>query len=110
MEELADHFTALRSRGRGYVEVRRPGSEFPLLTLGFQDNHAVIHVFGDAERSSLLIGDGTAASDASVHVPIMDDLVVFSGDLALDVDRAWITVHHFIRTGRPAELGEWREL
>ncbi|MFF6981885.1 hypothetical protein ACFZAV_30275 [Streptomyces sp. NPDC008343] len=108
--ELADHFTALRSRGRGYLEVRRPGSEFPLLTLGFQDGQAVIHLFSDAERSSLLLGYGAAGADASVHVPVMDDVAVFDGDVALSVDRAWATVRHFVQAGSPGELYEWREL
>ncbi|MGW1963758.1 hypothetical protein ACWCPD_26435 [Streptomyces sp. NPDC001935] len=107
---LTDHFTALRSRGRGYLEVGLTGSEFPLLTLGFQDDQAVIHLFGDAETSSLLVGDGSSAADVVVHVPIMDDLAVFSGDCVLSVDRAWAVVRNFIRTGRPYELGEWRDL
>ncbi|MEU0603777.1 hypothetical protein ABZ484_36975 [Streptomyces sp. NPDC006393] len=108
--DLTDHFIALRTHGQGYLEVRLPGSEFPLLALGFQDDQAVIHLFSDAERSSLLVGDGTAAAHAVVQVPIMDDLAVFSGDCVLAVDRAWALVRSFIQAGRPGELGEWREL
>lgn len=108
--DLTDHFTALRSHGQGYLEVRLPGDEFPLLTLGFQDDHAVIHQFSNAEKSFLLVGDGTATADSFVHVPIMDDLAVFSGDCVLAVDRAWTLVRKFIQTGAPGELGEWREL
>ncbi|MEU5112651.1 hypothetical protein AB0G64_14225 [Streptomyces longwoodensis] len=108
--DLTDHFTALRSRGQGYLEVRLPGDEFPLLTLGFQDDQAVIHLFDAAEKSFLLVGDGTAAADALVHVPIVDDLAVFSGDCVVAVDRAWALVRTFIQTGAPSELGEWREL
>ena len=108
--DLTDHFTALRSHGQGYLEVRLPGDEFPLLTLGFQDDQAVIHRFSNAETSSLLVGDGTAKADSFVHVPIMDDLAVFSGDFVLAVDRAWTLVREFIQTGAPGELGEWREL
>lgn len=108
--DLTDHFTALRSRGQGYLEVRLSGGEFPLLTIGFQDDQAVIHLFDDAEKSSLLVGDATATADAVVQVPIMDDLAVFSGDCVLAVDRAWALVHHFILTGAPGELGQWRAL
>jgi transposase len=108
--ELADHFNELRSRGQGYIEVRLPVSEFPLLALGFQGDQAVIHRFDDAERSSLLVGDGTAAADAMVDVPVMDDLAAFSGDFVLTVDRAWALVHDFIQTGVPGELGDWCEL
>ena len=108
--DLTDHFTALRSGGQGYLEVRLSGGEFPLLTLGFQDDQAVIHLFDAAEKSSLLVGDGTAAADAVVQVPIMDDLAVFSGDYVVAVDRAWALVRNFIQTGAPGELGEWREL
>ncbi|MGV9453096.1 hypothetical protein [Streptomyces sp. NPDC003635] len=108
--DLTDYFTALRSRGRGYLEVRLPGREFPLLTLGFQDDQAVIHLFDAAEKSSLLVGDGAAASDEVVEVPIMDDLAVFSGDCVVAVDRAWAFVRNFIQSKAPRELGEWREL
>ncbi|GGV63585.1 hypothetical protein [Streptomyces massasporeus] len=108
--DLADHFTALRSHGQGYLEVRLPGDEFPLLTLGFQDDQAVIHRFDAAEKSSLLVGDGTAAADAVVEVPIMDDPAVFSGDCVVAVDRAWALIRTFIQTRAPGELGEWREL
>ncbi|MGW6904987.1 hypothetical protein [Streptomyces sp. NPDC054940] len=108
--ELADHFNELRSRGQGYLEVRLPVSEFPRLALGFQGDQAVIHRFDDAERSSLLVGDGTAVADAVVDVPVMDDLAAFSGDFVLTVDRAWALVRNFIQTGVPGELGEWCEL
>ncbi|KJK33516.1 hypothetical protein UK15_39040 [Streptomyces variegatus] len=108
--DLADHFTALRSHGQGYLEVRLPGDEFPLLTLGFLDDQAVIHLFDAAEKSSLLVGDGTATADAVLEVPIMDDLAVFSGDCVVDVDRAWALIRNFIQTRAPGELGEWREL
>ena len=108
--DLVDHFTALRSRGQGYLEVRLPGGEFPLLTLGFLDDQAVIHLFDAAEKSFLLVGDGSATADAVAQVPIMDDLAVFSGDCVVAVDRAWALVRNFIQTGAPGELAEWREL
>lgn len=108
--ELADHFSVLRCRGQGYLEVRLPGSAFPLLTLGFRDGQAVVHRFDEAERLSLLAGDGIAAADAVVDVPVMDDIAVFSGKFVLAVDRAWALVHDFVQTRAPGELGEWCEL
>lgn len=110
VEELADHFDELRSHGQGYLEVRLPGGSFPLLTLGFRGDRAVIHRFDEAERSSLLTGDGSAAADDAVDVPVMDDLGVFSGNFVLTVDRAWALVRDFVQTGAPGELGEWCEL
>ncbi|MFE5191999.1 hypothetical protein [Streptomyces sp. NPDC056628] len=108
--DLTDHITALRSRGQGYLEVRLPGREFPLLTLGSQDDQTVIHLFDAAEKSSPLVGDGTAAADVAVEVPIMDDLAVFSGHYVVAVDRAWTLLRNFIQTRAPGELGQWREL
>lgn len=108
--DLTEHFNALRSGGLGYLEVRLKGSEFPLLTLGLQGDHAVIHLLDDADRSYLLSGDGSAAPDSVVEVPITDDLAVFSGDFVLTADRAGALLHDFIQVGSPGELGEWREL
>ncbi|MGW5774238.1 hypothetical protein ACWEVY_34450 [Streptomyces longwoodensis] len=108
--DLADHFTALRSHGQGYLEIRLHGDAFPLLTLGFLNDQAVIHLFDTAEKQSLLIGDGTTPTDTDVHVPIMDDLAVFSGANIVAVDRAWALIRHFTQTGTPREPGAWREL
>jgi hypothetical protein len=110
VRDLSDRFNELRSRGRGYLKVRLPDSEFPQLTLGFRDDHAVIHLINDAEGMSLLVGDGTVPSGAVVDVPIMDDLTEFTGDFVLSVDRAWNLVRNFIRTGARRYLGEWCEL
>ncbi|MEU5257144.1 hypothetical protein [Streptomyces longwoodensis] len=108
--DLTDHFTALRSHGQGYLEIRLHSDEFPLLTLGFLNDQAVIHLFDTAEKQSLLIGDGTTPADTAVHLPIMDDLAVFSGDNIITVDRAWTLIRHFIQTGTPGAPGEWREI
>ncbi|MDT6986813.1 hypothetical protein ACFSUJ_27800 [Streptomyces lusitanus] len=110
LTDLTDHFTALRTHGQGYLEVRLPAGEFPLLALGFRDDQAVIHLFSDPERSSLHVGDGTAAADAVVQVPITDDSAAFGGDCVLAVDHAWALMLTFVQAGRPDELGEWREL
>ncbi|WP_055549683.1 hypothetical protein [Streptomyces kanamyceticus] len=110
VEDLSDRFGDLRSCGRGYLEVRSPIREFPVLTLAFRDNHAVVHLMSDTERMSLLVGDGTAPSGAEVEVPIMDDLTVFTGDFVLDIDRAWDLVHDFTQTWVAGAMDEWCEL
>ena len=110
VRDLSDHFNELRSRGQGYLEVRLPECDFPQLSLGFRDDHAVIHLFSNAEEMSLLMGDGTVPSRAVIDVPIMDDLTEFTGDFVLSVDRAWDLVRDFVRTGAPRDLGEWCEL
>ncbi|WP_326659191.1 hypothetical protein [Streptomyces canus] len=108
--DLSGRFNDLRSRGQGYVEVPSPNREFPVLILAFRDDHAVVHLMSDAERMSLLVGDGTVPSGAAVEVPIMDDLAVFTGDFVLDIDRAWELVHDFTLTWAAGSLGEWCEL
>ncbi|MEU1622868.1 hypothetical protein ABZ479_36945 [Streptomyces sp. NPDC005722] len=111
MQDLSDRFNNLRSRGQGYLEVRSPNREFPVLTLAFRDNHGVVHLMSDPDRMYLLVGDGTVPSSAEVEVPIMDDLGLFTGHFVLDIDRAWELVHDFTQTWGAADpLGEWCEL
>lgn len=107
VKDLSDRFDDLRSCGQGYVEVRSPDREFPVLTLAFRVDHAVIHMMSDTERMSLFAGDGAVSSGAEVEVPIVDDLAVFTGEFVLDVDRAWDLVHEFIQTRAAGPLGEW---
>ncbi|MET9119378.1 hypothetical protein ABZX38_35010 [Streptomyces longwoodensis] len=110
VKDLADRFNDLRSCGQGYVEVRSPDREFPVLALAFRDGQAVVHLMSDTERMSLLVGDGTVPSGTEVQVPIMDDLAVFTGDFVLDIDRAWDLVQDFTQTRAAGPLGEWCEL
>ncbi|MFD8725423.1 hypothetical protein ACFV2H_47675 [Streptomyces sp. NPDC059629] len=110
VKDLSDRFNDLRSCGKGYIEVRPPDGEFPVLTLAFRDDHAVVHLTSDTERMSLLVGDGTAPSGAEVEVPIMDDLAAFTGDFVLDIDRAWDLLHDFTQTRVAGPLDEWCEL
>ncbi|WP_367325992.1 hypothetical protein [Streptomyces sp. HUAS ZL42] len=110
VKALSDRFNDLRSCGQGYLEVRSPNREFPVLILAFRDNHAVVHLMSDTERMSLLAGDGTVPSGTEVEVPIMDHLAVFTGDFVLDIDRAWELVHDFTQTRAAGPLGEWCEL
>ncbi|MEV0745799.1 MULTISPECIES: hypothetical protein [unclassified Streptomyces] len=109
-EDLSGRFYDLRSHSQGYIEVRLPNRVFPVLALAFRDDHAVVHLMSDAERTFLLVGDGTAPSGDEVQVPIMDDLVTFTGDYVLDVNRAWNLVHDFWHTQAVGALGEWCEL
>ncbi|MGW1727674.1 hypothetical protein ACWCQK_32760 [Streptomyces sp. NPDC002306] len=110
LKDLSDRFNDLRSHGEGYVEVRSPHREFPVLILAFRGDHAVVHLMSDTERMSLLVGDGTVPSGAEVDVPIMDDLAAFTGDFVLDIDRAWDLVQDFTQTRAAGPLGEWCEL
>lgn len=110
VKDLSDRFSELRCRGQGYVEVRSPNREFPVLILAFRDSDAVVHLMSDTERMSLLVGDGTVPSGAEVEVPIMDDLAVVTGDFVLDIDRAWELVHDFTQTWGASPLGEWCEV
>lgn len=110
VSELTAHFNELRSRGRGHLEVRLTDREFPWLAMGFQGNQAVIHLFDEAGGSALLAGDDSSAVDATVDVPVMDDLASFSGDFVLTVDRAWALMLAFIQTRTHDGLGEWCEL
>ena len=110
VKDLSDRFNDLRSCGQGYVEVRSPNEEFPVLAVAFRGDHAVVHLMSDTERMSLLVGDGTVPSGAEVEVPIMDDLAAFTGDFVLDIDRAWELVHDFTQMWAAGPLGEWCEL
>ena len=56
------------------------------------------------------MGDGTEVDSAAVEVPVMDELVVFSGAFVQHVDRAWVLVQEFVRSGDASRLGEWYEL
>ncbi|WP_306204970.1 hypothetical protein [Actinoplanes sp. RD1] len=107
---LSNRFIELRRHGQGYLEIGLPDREYPLLTMGFRENHAVIHLFTNADQVLLLEGDGTAPSTAEVEVPVIDDAAVFTGDFVLDVDQAWDRVRSFVRTASPSCLGQWCEL
>ena len=107
---LTADFRELRSGGQGCLEVRLPGPAFPLLTLGFRDDHAVMHLCADEESVSLHSGDGTVPPVVGVEVPVMDELAWFSGDFVLSVDHAWDVVRRFAVTGHFEGPGAWFEL
>ncbi|MFE9207009.1 hypothetical protein [Micromonospora sp. NPDC007230] len=96
--ELFDRFGELRSRGEGYLEVRMPDQDFPLLTVGFRGKYAVIHRADAPDSMSLLQGDNSMPFDEAVEVPVMDDPVEFTGDFVSSVDHACRTLQEFVRT------------
>ncbi|WP_433550994.1 hypothetical protein ACQP08_24785 [Micromonospora zamorensis] len=102
-----ERFDELRAQGRGYLEVRG-SAVFPVLTLGFAASAAVVHLMTDEGSMSLLAANGPADADAEVLV--LDDLVDFTADFVLNLERAWQVVEEFVRTGDPRRAGEWREL
>jgi hypothetical protein len=111
--ELENHFRQLRRRRiRGYIEVEVPHVESPQLTIGFRGEYAVIHmlVVAPVAQCFLLAGDGTVPDEAYVQVPVMDELARFTGNVVLDVHRAWDLVRAFIHTGQAGEFGEWHAL
>ncbi|MFD5633661.1 hypothetical protein ACFWJM_05885 [Streptomyces sp. NPDC127077] len=57
-----------------------------------------------------LMEDGTVSSGAEVEVSIMDVLTAFTGDLVLDIDRAWDLPYDFTQTSAAGPLGKWCEL
>ncbi|MEQ8145178.1 hypothetical protein [Streptomyces sp. OP7] len=107
VEQLTSHLEQLRTCGRGHIEVQVPGSDFPSLTLSFQGDHAVVHLFADSDVVHLHTGDGTVAPDSEVEVPVMDELAYFTGAYVLGTDRAWGVVRDFARTGSLGPQGEW---
>ena len=69
VEDLSDRFNDLRSCGQGYLEVRSPNREFPVLILAFRDKHAVVHLMSEPLSSSVSadqerVDFGDDASDA----------------------------------------------
>ncbi|MFF8315558.1 hypothetical protein ACF06V_00140 [Streptomyces bobili] len=71
VKDLSDRFNDLRSRGQGYLEIRSPTREFPVLILAFREDHSVVHLMSDTERMSLLVGDDTVPSGAVVDLPTL---------------------------------------
>jgi hypothetical protein len=109
-EELTRHLDALRSVGKGYVEVRHPDAAHPVVTLGFTGDRAVVQVFRTADTMLVLVGDGSVPSEQLVSVPVMDEDAPFTGELVSSTDRAWSVVSAFM-SGHDLEAeGEWREL
>ncbi|GAB3938465.1 hypothetical protein GCM10029976_052990 [Kribbella albertanoniae] len=108
--DLLRLFDQLAGSGRGYLEVRSLGREFPLLTVGLQGGFAVVHCSTAQEQMALLWGDGSVAAHEAIEVPVMDEVAVFSGEFVLSTTAARAVVEDFVRSGSPAGLGEWMDL
>jgi hypothetical protein len=108
MAELVERFEWLRAQGRGYLEVRR-NDDFPVLTMGFQNGVAVVHLFSSAETTCLLLGE-SAADTESTQVPVMDEPAEFTAEFVHRLDHAWEAIQRFVRTGEVTGLGQWQEL
>ncbi|MEU0077666.1 Imm1 family immunity protein [Micromonospora tulbaghiae] len=104
---LIERFDELRARGRGHVEVQA-SAESPVLTLGFTESAAVVHLMTGEDAISLLAAEEPASTN--VQVLVLGDLVEFAADFLLDLERAWQVVEEFVRTGDPGRAGGWREL
>jgi hypothetical protein len=105
-DELESRFRWLRRRKiRGYIEVEIADAGSPRLAIGFRGEYAVIQL--KASGTLLLAGDGSVPKEAYVEVPIVDELVTFTGDVVFAVHRAWDVIGVFLRTGRAEDLGEW---
>jgi len=109
VDDLRRRFEELRSRGRGYLEVRRhEHPPFPALLLGFQEERAVLHLHRDEAHMSLLVGDRARASEV-VEVLMMDEVAEFSAAFAVPLDHAWSVVDAFAR-GQGVDADEWDDL
>jgi hypothetical protein len=97
--ELLKRYCELRQRGEGYVEVRLPEHEFPVVTVGFRGDFAVAHVADGPTSMALLRGDGSVPPARLVEVLIMDDVSAFSGEVAMSLDHAWTLLDDFLHSG-----------
>jgi hypothetical protein len=103
-------FDRLMGMGQGYVEVRSVEDEFPLVTVGFRGERAVVHCAFGSDQMALLRGDGSVGSGETVEVPILDELATFSGDFVLDTAGVREVLRTFVEGAGPASLGEWFDL
>ncbi|GCD20938.1 hypothetical protein CTKZ_25000 [Cellulomonas algicola] len=105
--DLARRVGELRLRGNGYLEVRAV-DDFPVLTLGFHEGVAVVHLFRDAETVCLL-AEATGRTDSAM-LPVMDDWTEFRAPFVHDLDHAWELVQQFSDGIDVARLGSWSAL
>ncbi len=105
---LERQFHQLRSRGSGYLEVRLSDT-FPVITLGFNGEVAVVHLMPDGGTTNVLVADDPRCTSPAT-VPIMDDLTEFTTEFVHDLGQAWVGVLMFARTGAAAALGRWHAI
>lgn len=108
--DLLARLVQLQSRGEGYLEMRQSNHKFPLLTVGFRGDRAIIHSFVDSETTRLLYGDESVHAERQIEVPIMEENGLFTGAFVISSTRLSGIVQEFLRTGSVDKLGEWEEL
>lgn len=105
---VAQRFDELLAAGGGYLEVGPADGRHPLVTIGFDEHVAVVHLFRDPSSCLLLVGDGSRAPDEVVNVPVLDATAEFDGVFATPPHDAWRVVERVL--GHGADGVPWFEL
>ena len=110
--DLLARFDELRRRGSGYCEVALDGRDYPMLSVSFQEPHAVVHLFFAEEHCALLGGDGTVASHDEVELSWGDGdgPATFTGEYVSAPDRAEAVLRGFVAGTDADALGDWYDL
>jgi hypothetical protein len=106
---LRSRLAALDARGAGYLEIRRVGTEFPVLTLGLRGSEAVVQAFSSTGDVATLHGPGSSTSEAIV-IPVFDEEATFDSWAGVSLQAAWELVEAFLRGAALESLGTWVEL
>lgn len=106
---LRSRLAALDARGAGYFEIRRAGTEFPVLTLGFRGSDAVVQAFRSTGDVAILQGQGSSTSEEIV-VPVFDEEATFDSWAGLSLQAAWELIEAFLEGAALESLGTWIEL
>lgn len=105
---LVERFTALLERGEGYFEIS--GDDvYPLLTLGFRGEIAVIQRFTSAENVEILLGDGTVSA-GTVEVLVMNEVCEFDAGLASSFRRGQEVLNRFLSGAKTTDVETWIDL
>ncbi len=110
LNRLTELIDQLRRAGQGYLEVRWTEHDFPMVSLGFVQESAVIHCASTPDQMALLRGDGSAGDRDAVEVLIMDDLATFPAEFVVSTDRAQELLLAFAQGAPPESLAEWSDL
>jgi len=88
------------------------GTDYPRPTLSVRGDYAVPHPFSAEDKVLLLAGDGVIADDATLLVPLLDDLNDAPRSVAFvpGAERACAAVREFLRHGSVEDLREWQDL
>jgi hypothetical protein len=107
LDDLRAQVEPVRAHGEGYLEVSRPGSDYPALFVGFRGERAVVHFQEVPESMYQMNGDGSVPADAEIDVVILSEVMTFPGDCAMTWDRALEIMEDFARTGSVADHPRW---